>query len=152
MVAIEQLPRLAVEEQKIELVSKLFLLHELVPANLLPGGGTDVIDLLEAGSVPSAEMHRSGDNDVRGELASEMLPELGVRNEVVEPGAEEPRPDRRISKSASYLSMLNTTDRKPSTNTLIHLSQYLSKIATDSDHPQAECLSDPNHAVRFCAG
>ena len=46
-----------------------------------------------------------------------------------------------LSKSPSYLSMLNTTKRQPSCNTLIHLSKCLSDIA-NQNHPMAMRLDD----------
>ena len=52
-----------------------------------------------------------------------------------------------LSKNPSYLSMLNATERQPSTNTLIHLSQHLSAIAADADHPQAQHLSSLSREV-----
>lgn len=52
-----------------------------------------------------------------------------------------------LSKNPSYLSMLIATDRQPSTNTLIRLSQHLSAIATDADKPQAHYLSNLSREV-----
>ena len=51
-----------------------------------------------------------------------------------------------LSKSASYLSMLNATSRQPSCNTLIHLAKRLSDIA-DNDHPLAQHLLDLSSEV-----
>ena len=46
-----------------------------------------------------------------------------------------------LSKNPSYLSMLNATERQPSTNALIHLSQHLSIIAETSAPPLAQHIS-----------
>lgn len=51
-----------------------------------------------------------------------------------------------LSKSPSYLSMLNTTKRQPSCNTLVHLSKCLLKIA-DQNHPMAIHLNELSHRV-----
>jgi len=52
-----------------------------------------------------------------------------------------------LSKSPSYLSMLTATGRQPSTNTLIHLSQYISAIAAESPAPLAQHLSSLSKQV-----
>lgn len=53
-----------------------------------------------------------------------------------------------LSKSASYLSMLNATDRQPSRDTLIRLSQRLSEVAATADNPVAEWLVSLSGDVR----
>ncbi len=46
-----------------------------------------------------------------------------------------------LSKSQSYLSMIIATQRQPSRDTLIRLSQHLSYIADTVEKPLAECLT-----------